>query len=109
MYSHDIPFRFTLASLWFDSVLEWISFSKITWNYLSQEKEKNADEWWIQLINSLELNLNCSTWFFEWDNIINPIFTTLLSTHPSSESRIENIKNNAEYKTECTPLKYYNI
>jgi Zn-dependent protease with chaperone function len=106
MYARDLPFRFTLAFLWFDSVLEWISFSEITWNYISQQTEKHADIWWIELINSLELNLKCSTGFFEriwWEN---SVFMKLLSTHPSDNSRIENIQQNIKYNKECTPLEY---
>lgn len=108
MYARDIPFRFVLASVWFDTALTWISLSNITWNYISQATEKNADVWWIELVNSLGLNLECATWFFERNNWDLSQFSSMFSSHPSDTSRIENIKNNAQHQTECTKFEIKN-
>lgn len=108
MYARDIPFRFILASVWFDTALTGISLSNITWNYISQATEKSADKWWIELVNSLGLNLECATWFFERNSWDLSQFSSMFSSHPSDISRIENIKNNAKYKTECTKFEIKN-
>ncbi len=104
--SKELPFRFVLASIWLDIWLSWISISNLSWNYSSQITEKQADIWGIDLLNSLKLNLNCAVWFFERSLAPDSAMTQFLSTHPSNQSRIDTIKQSAQFEWECTDFTY---
>ncbi len=104
--SKELPFRFVLTSLGLDTGFSGVSLWNISWNYSSQITEKQADVWGINLINSLWLNLNCAVWFFERSLWEDTQLTKFLSTHPSNQSRIDTIKDSAEFKGECSDFTY---
>lgn len=104
--SKELPFRFVLTSLGLDTGFSGVSLWNISWNYSSQITEKQTDVWGINLINSLWLNLNCAVWFFERSLWEDSQLTKFLSTHPSNQSRIDTIKDSAEFEGECTAFTY---
>lgn len=102
----DIPVKLSLYFLWFEWLI-WFNLSDYALNYKSRTTEEKADIWWINLINSMWLNLECSSNFFEEENSIFEKYLEINSTHPSSLKRKENlIKNSTHILKECTILNY---
>lgn len=102
----EIPFQLSLNYLWIDIWTNIINISDITTNYISKDTELKADKWWIELINSMWLNLNCSSIFFKRESDDFSKYIQFASTHPSNIKRIKNIeKQNKNKNKDCTPLK----
>jgi Zn-dependent protease with chaperone function len=103
----NVPMRITLAFLWF----EWSDALQYTYDItakqVSQSIEHKADQWWIELINSLEKNLECSIGFLLQNEDSHPKMLEFFSTHPSDADRIENIRKQNKYpEKKCTPYSY---
>lgn len=99
----ELPFTLTLQFLWFDFWNDLKNISNLSNNYISKNIELNSDNWWIELINEMWLNLNCSLNFFEKDNGKFYSYLQIISTHPINKTRIENIKkNNINRNKDCT-------
>ena len=100
----DIPFYLTMQFLWFNFDNKILNITK---KYSSKTTEIKADNWWIELINKMNLNLNCSLIFFEKENKIFDNYLQLISDHPTNINRIKNIKNqNWNNQKKCTPFIY---
>lgn len=100
----DIPFYLTLQFMWLEFGEE---IFNITSKYTSKTTEIEADDWWIKLMNKMNLNLNCSLNFFEKENNIFENYLQLISTHPTNINRIRNIdEQNINIGKECTPFVY---
>lgn len=102
-FSLEMPFSMTLNFLWLN-FWDWIIDSqKLLWDYFSRNDEKEADKEAMKLVNSLWLNLKCSTRFFERFKENNSIeIPEILSTHPSDTNRIKNLlKENKNPKKDC--------
>lgn len=99
----DIPFYITLQFIWIQ--LNETIFSIAT-AYNSQTTEIEADNWWINLVNKMNLNLGCSLNFFEEESYFQT-YLQFISTHPSNIKRIENIKKqNLNTHKECNAFHY---
>ncbi len=100
----EIPFYLTLQFFWFDFNKD---ISNIANKYSSRITEINADIWWIELINKMNLNLNCSVNFFEnWNGDFNN-YLLLLSDHPTNVKRIEKMKKmNLNKNIKCHKFIY---
>lgn len=102
----DIPFYLTLQIIWFDFAEQILD---ITSSYSSKTTEIEADNWWIQLVNEMKLNLDCSLNFFEKENDIFDNYLQLISTHPTNINRIKNIKKqNINNEKKCHKFIYNN-
>ena len=100
----DIPFYLTLQYIWFDLNENILN---ITQKYTSKTTEKKADNWWIILVNKMNLNLECSLNFFEKENDIFNNYLQLISTHPTNINRIKNIKEqNKHLDKKCNNFIY---
>lgn len=104
--SKQLPFQFILASIWLNSGFSWVSLWDFSGNYSSQLAEKTADIWGIDLVNSLWWNLSCAVWFFERNLSEDTALDSFFSTHPSNQSRIDVIKQSAQFQWECRELEY---
>ncbi len=105
----NYPFKATLNLIWMDVNLETTNISDLTNTYIDRKKELQADQWWINLVNQLWLNLQCSTNFFKEKGNLFDKYLWITSTHPSNETRIENIQKYTKKENttpNCTPLKY---
>lgn len=107
----NFPFKATLMLLWMDINLEVVNISDLTNTYIDRKIELKADQWWINLIKQLKLNLNCSTNFFNENSNLFEKYLWFASTHPSNEARKQNIQKNTKKsdktKQQCTKMKYY--
>ena len=103
----DVPMSITLAFLWFEGSDTLKYTYDIALNQASQSIEYEADQWWIELINSLERNLECSIDFLLENPDDQYKMLEFFSTHPSDENRIKNIREQNKYPNkECTPYSY---
>lgn len=104
-YLTNIPLLITLNYLWFETNNQIINISEITIKQINKNTELNADNWWIELINKMWLNLDCSSNFFKKENDIFANYLQLISSHPTNQKRIKNIKSkNENNEKECTKL-----
>ncbi len=102
----NIPFVITLYFLGYEIWIDYIDIVDLTSNYVSKTTELNADDWWIKLLNDMELNLECSLNFFNKDTDIFSSYLQFISTHPTNISRIKNIRKNNKFPDkECSELK----
>jgi Zn-dependent protease with chaperone function len=102
----DVPFYLTLQIMWFDFAEQILD---ITSTYSSKTTEIEADNWWIQLVNDMNLNLDCSLNFFEKENSIFDNYLQLISSHPTNINRITNIKKqNINKNKKCNKFIYNN-
>lgn len=100
----DVPFYLTLQFIWFNLNEQILN---ITHSYTSKTTEIEADNWWIALVNEMNLNLDCSLNFFEKENNIFDNYLQLVSDHPTNMKRIKNIKEqNKNLDKECTIFEY---
>lgn len=107
--AQSMPIILTLQSLWIDTGNSMTRVSSIINNHTSREKESKADDISIIFLENTELNPLCATKFFErhWNGFEK--YTTLLSTHPSSEERLQKLRNRSAHKDKkCTPMKKEN-
>ncbi len=100
------PFSVTMMLLGFDSTLPYSEISHLMVRYIDRNIESQADQWGIELLDSLWLNAECAIWFFERNMIPWEQFTKFISTHPISQERIDFIRESAWKNKDkpCTPL-----
>jgi Zn-dependent protease with chaperone function len=100
----NIPFYLTLKFIWFNVNNQILNATN---NYKNKYTELTADNWWIELINKMWLNLDCSLEFFKRDNWKFNNYFLLLSDHPTNDKRIENLeKHNLNKDKKCNIFTY---
>lgn len=87
--ARNLPFKITLFFLWFDINLWITNLTDTALNTASRDAEEEADKIALDIMKQNGLNPFCASSFFE--NTSDSLFE-FMSTHPTNNSRIENIK-----------------
>lgn len=103
--ARDLPFKISLLFLWFDIDLWITNVGDVVTNSFSREAERDADTFAIETLKKNWLNPYCASEFFDHrhDGALE-----YMSTHPTNDERIDNIKNAWTWKTDfsdCTIRK----
>jgi predicted Zn-dependent protease len=104
----NIPFKMTLVLLGFEFDTSFIS--KKTTQFFDKNLETKADQWGIDFLNEINLNLECALGFFsrESPSLFNSYFE-FDSSHPITQNRIKHIQQAAEISAnyqDCHTLVY---
>lgn len=103
--ARSMPIKVTLEMLWLNS--DAIRAEEYIMTYLSREAEFEADKSWQNLLDSLGLNSACATRFFEENSHGFEKYTSIISTHPDTAIRLENLKTeNKNPDKSCTPFNW---
>ncbi len=102
--ARNLPFKITLFFLWFDINLWITNLTEATLNSASRDAEQQADKIAIRIMKKNNLNPYCASRFFEQ---LPDSSLKFMSTHPTNNSRIQNIKKAWTWKSDfsdCTKI-----
>ena len=104
------PLKLTLYYIGQES---WIDITKIwdiLWTYFTKKIEMRADNWGIKFVREKTKSPWCMLKFFEQENSPIKEYMRKVSSHPTIESRTNNIKNKLNIKKidfeDCNKFKY---
>lgn len=85
-----------------------INIEDLLQKYLSREAEFLADQSGQELLDELSLSSRCATRFFEENASGFEKYTAIISTHPDTMIRLENMKTADKHpEKSCTPYHFY--
>ncbi len=112
MFATNFPFQITISYIGYNIWFDFSQIARMMWNFMSKDMEIKADNHWIEFVKNKWLQPACILNFFQKDEFGQHRFIELFSTHPTTQSRINNLQNQLWKEIinfeNCTKFEYKN-